>query len=97
MAGAVVDQAKVAGEWKARGFSFGVFTDPPGQIWKDFVHETDELFMAVQGEMEIQMQGRTIRCGIGEEILIPAGVVHTVRNAGRTGAQWIYGYKARLS
>ncbi len=88
-----VDIEAVAADWKTRGFSFGIFTDPPGQIWKNFVHETDELLMAVKGEMELEMKGRTLRCEIGREIMIPAGVVHTVRNVGKTGSQWLYGYK----
>ena len=90
----IVDQAKVADQWRGRGYSFGVMTDPPGQVWNDFVHDTDEVMMVVQGEVEIEMGGRTIRCGVGEEILIPAREVHTVRNVGRTGARWIYGYKS---
>ena len=88
-----IDQAMIAKQWKARGFSFGVFTDPPGQVWKDFVHDADELLMVVQGEVELKMQGQTIQCDTGKEILIPARVVHTVSNVGRTGSQWIYGYK----
>jgi cupin 2 domain-containing protein len=93
MAESNVDPVKVAENWKARGFSFGVYTDPPGQEWKDFVHDSDELLMVVQGEMELEMQGRTTRCPIGEEILIPTKVVHTLRNVGKTGSQWLYGYK----
>ena len=88
-----IDLQEIAPRWKAKGFSFGVFTDPPGQVWKDFVHDTDEILMVVQGEMELEMQGPTIRCEIGKEILIPAGVVHTVRNVGKTSSQWLYGYK----
>ena len=88
-------QQKIALDWKARGFSFGVYTDPPGQVWKDFVHDSDELLMVVQGEVELEMQEETIRCSIGQEILIPAGVVHTVRNVGKTGSQWLYGYKGK--
>ena len=87
-----VSPSKVAERWKARGFSFGIFTDPPGQVWSDFVHESDELLMVVQGDMELEMRGETIRCPIGEEILIPAKVVHTIRNVGKTGSQWLYGY-----
>lgn len=93
MAEAKINQAEIAAQWKARGFSFGVFTDPPGQEWKDFVHDSDELLVVVQGEMELEMEGRTSRCTIGQEILIPAKAVHTVRNVGKTGSQWLYGYK----
>jgi mannose-6-phosphate isomerase-like protein (cupin superfamily) len=88
-----VDPVRIAGNWRSRGFSFGVFTDPPGQVWPDFVHDTDELLLVVQGDMELEMRGKTLRCKIGEEIFIPAKVVHTLRNVGKTGSQWLYGYK----
>jgi len=88
-----IDAHEVAARWKSKGFDFGVFTDPPGQVWKDFVHETDELLMAIKGDMELEIEGRKVQCEVGKEILIPAGVVHTVRNVGRTGSQWFYGYK----
>jgi mannose-6-phosphate isomerase-like protein (cupin superfamily) len=29
----------------------------------------------------------------GEELLIPAGAVHSARNVGKTTARWLYGYK----
>lgn len=32
-------------DWNNRGYSFGVFRDPPGQVWQDYVHNSDELFM----------------------------------------------------
>ena len=37
--------------------------------------------------------GGCVRPAVGEEVLIPAGVLHTVRNIGGTAAQWLYGYK----
>ena len=30
-------------DWESRGYSFGIFKDPPGKVWADFVHRTDEL------------------------------------------------------
>jgi mannose-6-phosphate isomerase-like protein (cupin superfamily) len=65
----------------------------PGQVWKDYTHSTDELLMVLEGELELEMQGRTIRPRRGEEVLIPARVRHTVRNVGGTTARWLYGYQ----
>jgi hypothetical protein len=31
--------------------------------------------------------------GIGEELLILAGAVHSARNIGHSTARWLYGYK----
>ncbi len=90
-----MDQIKVEKEWKERGFSCGLWIDPPGQLWENFRHETDELFMVVEGDVEIEMNGKVQRPKIGEEILIPANTVHTVRNAGRKTSRWLYGYKKK--
>ncbi len=79
--------------WRARGFSFGVWTDPPGQVWEDYVHEADELFMVVEGDVELEMGGRKQRLAPGEEVLIPARTTHSVRNVGGTTSRWLYGYK----
>ena len=80
-------------DWNARGFSCAVWIDPPGQVWDDYVHDTDELVMLIEGELELSFGGTTRRVAVGEEILIPAGVTHTVRNAGRTTNRWYYGYR----
>ena len=48
-------------DWNSRGYSFGVFRDPPGQVWADFVHRTDELVMLVEGEIELEVEGKTQR------------------------------------
>lgn len=86
-------QAAVERDWRARGFSCGLWTDPPGQEWRNFVHATDELVMLLEGEIELEFSGRTLRPSAGEEILIPARTSHTVRNVGNVTARWLYGYK----
>ena len=67
-----IDPTLVERDWRSRGFSCGQWVDPPGQAWEDYVHAADELLMVLEGELELEMQGRTIRPGIGEEVLIPA-------------------------
>ena len=67
------DKAKVVeAEWGTRGFTCELWVDRPGKEWKDFVHNVDELLMAVEGEIELDMNGKTLRPQLGEEILIPA-------------------------
>ena len=65
------DRAHIERDWRARGFSCGLWVDPPGQVWEDYVHSTDELLMVLEGELELEMQGRTFRPKNGEEVLIP--------------------------
>lgn len=85
--------AQIEQEWQERGFSCGLWVDPPGQEWVDFVHEVDELVTLVEGEIEMEMQGKTFRPAVGEEVFIPAHTSHTVRNVGGTTAKWLYGYR----
>ena len=79
--------------WRERGFRGGVWVDPPGQIWADFVHPEDELLMVMEGELELAIEGRALSPARGEEVLIPAGASHTVRNVGGTTARWLYAYR----
>lgn len=84
---------KVKRDWAQRGFGCDIWTDPPGKVWKDYVHNTDEVVMLLEGEVEFVFGGQTHHPKIGEELLIPAGEKHTVTNIGRVRNRWLYGYK----
>ena len=88
-----MDRVKIEKDWKQRGFSCGLWVDPPGQVWEDYQHGMDELLMLIEGELELEMSGKTVRPKVGEEIVIPANTLHTVRNIGRGTSRWLYGYK----
>lgn len=85
---------EVKSDWVRRGYSCDVWTDPPGQVWRDYVHRLDELLMVMEGELELEIAGRPHRARPGEEYFIPAGATHTVRNVGGTTARWLYGYRS---
>ena len=89
------DRTALERRWRERGFSCELWTDPPEQVWTDFVHEVDELLMVVEGELEVEIEGQRTRPARGQEVLIPARALHTVRNLGGTTARWLYGYKSR--
>ena len=80
-------------DWNSRGYCFGIFKDPPGQVWPDFVHKTDELVVLAEGKIEIEIEGQSQQPPIGMEVFIPAKAMHTVRNVGKTNNVWYYGYK----
>jgi hypothetical protein len=82
-------------DWNLRGYSFGIFKDPPGQVWADFEHKTDELVVLAEGEIEIEIEieGKSQQPPIGKEIFIPAKAKQTVRNVGKTNNAWYFGYK----
>ncbi|GKS58373.1 hypothetical protein YTPLAS18_19000 [Nitrospira sp.] len=93
MAFVTINRLVVEGSWHSRGFSCAVWVDPPGQVWEDYVHSTDELVMLIEGTLEFAIEGRVSRPEIGQEVCIPAGIRHSVRNVGGTTARWLYGYK----
>ena len=85
-----MDQENIKKDWDSRGYSFGIFKDPPGKIWADFVHRTDELVVLAEGEIEIE--GNSEKPSIGEEVFITANAMHTFSNVGKTNNVWYYGY-----
>jgi len=80
-------------DWEQRGFSFGIWEDASGQVWKDFVHDVDELFMLAAGEVWVTIDGKTIEAVIGEEVFIPAGSTHAVTTSKQGRSVWYYGYR----
>lgn len=87
-----VDQDAVALSWKARGYSFHLFTDPPGQEWNGFVHRTNELVTVLEGELEVTIGDERCIAGPGDEIFIPRDVVHSVKNIHDGTTRWVFGY-----
>jgi len=57
---------KVRGNWRARGFSCALWVDPPGRVWANFIHDTDELVMVVEGKQEFELNGKPVQPQIGE-------------------------------
>lgn len=90
---ASIDRSTVAKDWHARGFSCGIWIDHAGREWSCHPHETDELFMMMSGELELEMEGQSIQPSVGEEIRIPAGVSHIIRNVRGKTARWLYGQR----
>lgn len=82
----------ISTDWKSRGFSCELWVDPPGQRWEDFVHSTDELVLVIEGKLEFEVSGVISHPKIGDELFVPAGAVHSVRNIGTSTARWLYGY-----
>ncbi|HKY70912.1 MAG TPA: cupin domain-containing protein [Nitrospira sp.] len=89
----MVDVTAIRADWQSRGFSCDVWTDPPGQTWEDYRHTVDEVVMILEGDVEFEIGAHIFRPSVGEELYIPAGIVHSVRNTGKTTSRWLYGYK----
>jgi quercetin dioxygenase-like cupin family protein len=87
------DRTKIAADWASRGFSYGLWTDPPGQRWEHFRHATDELVTVLEDRVEFEVAGQVHQPEVGEELVIPAGAVHSAQNVGKAAARWLYGYR----
>ena len=87
-----VKRDDVASNWKSRGYDCHHFSDPPGQEWNDFVHQTNELVTVVDGQLELTVGNQTVFVQPGDEIFIPRGVTHSVRNCSNTKTSWLFGY-----
>jgi mannose-6-phosphate isomerase-like protein (cupin superfamily) len=91
------DFEAVRAQWASRGFSCEFWIDAPEQIWHDFEHDVDALVLLVEGVGQIERDGKTVRLQAGDEMLIPAGTRHTVRNCGEGPARWLHGYRRAQS
>jgi len=87
-----VDPDAVRADWAARGYSCHAFTDPPGQAWRDFVHDTNELVTVVEGRLDLEIAGRRVTAGPGDEVFIPRGARHSVFNVYDGTTHWLFGY-----
>lgn len=89
----VKSQAELEREWTKKGFSCGLWVDPPGQRWEDYVHDDDEVVYIMEGTMEFEIGGNKKVLNPGDEAFIPAHTKHSARNIGGTTARWGYGYR----
>ena len=58
------------------------------------LRKKDELVLLAEGEIEIEIEGKSQQPPIGKEVFIPANAMHTVRNEGKTNNVWYYRYKS---
>ncbi len=86
------DQAGVAAAWRARGYSCQRLVDPPGQRWEDFAHDCNELVTVLEGRLELEVAGQSVTAGPGDEVFIPKGARHSVRNRHAGTTVWLFGY-----
>lgn len=87
-----IDRFSVEKEWREKGFSFGVFRDPPGQEWNDFVHSSDEYVVVAEGALTISVGSETASCTAGDLVWIPHDTPHSLKTTSSGGSVWLYGY-----
>jgi quercetin dioxygenase-like cupin family protein len=87
-----LNREEVAQSWNQRGYSCGMFIDPPGREWNDFVHATNELVTVVEGKLRMIIDGEEMCAEPGDEVYIPKGARHSVKNTHHATTRWLYGY-----
>jgi len=87
-----INAGNVADNWKERGFSCDIYNDVPGQQWLDFVHQTNELVMVLEGQLNIQVAEEAFIANPGDEVFIPSNTNHSLHNIYQGETKWFYGY-----
>lgn len=87
-----LNRTEVAEDWGRRGYTCDLFVDPPGREWNDFVHATNELVTVLDGTLKLTIQDEELIALPGDEIFIPKGVSHSVKNIADIATCWLYGY-----
>ena len=100
-----VNPMSIGMDWGRRGYTCDRIADPPDAEWRDFEHETNELVglfkmpigCDVRLEIEIEVEGAVQRLDAmtGDEVFVPRGANHTVRNMHRGVTRWLYGYQTK--
>ena len=63
-----------------------------GDVWVDYGRHVQEIVMLVSGAISVRIGDRSVDVGVGDEIVIPTGVDHEIRNVGSTPARILFGY-----
>ena len=91
-----MNTVEIEKDWIARGFSFGVGIIKSGDGVKEAVHDDkDELVSMETGKYEFILDNETFFQNGDIEVLIPAGVTHSIKNIGLNDSKIYYGYKPK--
>jgi len=84
-------QFKLEGAHTAGRLCLGLAVTPPGDGPPPHVHHTDdELFIVVEGQLEVWSDGEWTPARAGSVVYLPRGSRHTFRNAGATPSRhWV--------
>ncbi|MGQ0557426.1 MAG: cupin domain-containing protein [Nitrospiraceae bacterium] len=74
------------------GYSCGIFIDPSGNEWNDFLYTTNKLVTVIDGKPKRTIGGEKILAEPGDEVFIPKGAHHSVKNVSSSTTHWLYWY-----
>ncbi len=91
-----VDIENLKSEYEKQGFKCELCTHLPSEGWTspEKGHKADEIYILLEGEMEIDLYGQTYYPSVGEVYRVPAYEPHALRITGNQASTfyWIYGY-----
>lgn len=61
----------------------------PGRVVRRYARREHLVFVPIRGEIEVEVDGRVLRCGPGRLLYLPAGAVHSLRCSDREGERLI--------
>lgn len=66
--------------------------EPKGKVPNHLHKFMDEHFLVTKGEMTFKVDGKTIIKKVGEEIMVPKGITHSISNKGKEEVEMVVTY-----
>jgi quercetin dioxygenase-like cupin family protein len=58
----------------------------PGSVFPSHTHPGEEVIYVIEGTWEYEIAGKSVRAKAGDVLFVPAGTVHSAKNAGTGNA-----------
>jgi len=58
----------------------------PGYAFPGHTHPGEEIIYVIEGTWEFEIAGKTVRAEAGDVLFVPAGTIHSAKNAGTGNA-----------
>lgn len=86
-----VNPMAVGMDWGLRGFSCRPAAAPAGREWREPAQDADVLITVIEGWLEIAILGEIVDAMPGDEVIVPRGMDHALRNAHHARSRWLFG------
>ncbi len=85
---------KLKAEYQKKGFKCEITTSEPGEDWdsQEEGHEAEEVYILLEGELELSLGGKTYRPAVGEVFVVPPHEPHNFKSNKFSRYYWIYDY-----
>ena len=83
-------ESTLAARLAADGFESFLWIDPPDADYSPHAHDHDESLWVIDGDITFGAEGKELRLGPGDRLMLPKGTIHTAR-AGHEGARYLIG------